>query len=94
MARKNKNHIRMSWGDRIFGIVNFVIVTLLMIAMVYPFYYCVILAFNDGVDATQPGIYFWPRVFTLENQQLGKNRFRNCADHSRDICLRLWYVEV
>lgn len=67
MAKKNKNHIRMSLGDRIFGIVNFTIVTLLMIAMVYPFYYCVVLAFNDGVDATQPGIYFWPRVFTLEN---------------------------
>ena len=64
---KNPNRIRMSLGDRIFGIVNFTIVTLLILIMVYPFYYCVVLAFNDGVDATYPGIYFWPRVFTLEN---------------------------
>ena len=26
-----------------------------------------VLAFNDGVDATMPGIYFWPRIFSLEN---------------------------
>mgnify|MGYP003301500227 CR=1 FL=1 len=64
---KNPNRIRMSLGDRLFGIINFAVVTLLMIVMVYPFYYCVILAFNDGVDATYPGIYFWPRVFSLEN---------------------------
>ena len=64
---KNPNRIRMSLGDRLFGIVNFAIVTILIIIMVYPFYYCVVLAFNDGVDATYPGIYFWPRVFSLEN---------------------------
>lgn len=64
---KNPNRIKMSLGDRIFGAVNFTLVTLLMIVMVYPFYYCIILAFNDGVDATMPGIYFWPRIFSLEN---------------------------
>lgn len=64
---RNPNKIKMSFGDRIFGIVNFAIVTLLIVIMVYPFYYCVVLAFNDGVDATFPGIYFWPRLFSLEN---------------------------
>ncbi len=64
---KNPNKIRMSFGDRAFGVVNFIIVTLLILVMVYPFYYCMVMAFNDGVDATNPGIYFWPRKFSLEN---------------------------
>jgi len=38
-----------------------------MIVTVYPFYYCIVLSFNDGKDALFPGIYFWPRMFTLDN---------------------------
>ena len=66
-AVKRSNKIRQGMGDRIFGIINFFLVTLLIIFMIYPFYYCIILAFNDGYDAMKPGIYFWPRMFTLEN---------------------------
>jgi putative aldouronate transport system permease protein len=35
----------------------------------YPFYYILILSFNDGGDAIRGGIYFWPRSFSLENFQ-------------------------
>lgn len=33
----------------------------------YPFVYITIIAFNEGIDATLGGIYWWPRAFTLEN---------------------------
>jgi putative aldouronate transport system permease protein len=40
---------------------------LVTIVTIYPFYYVTILAFNDAVDATLGGIYFWPRRFSLNN---------------------------
>jgi putative aldouronate transport system permease protein len=35
--------------------------------MIYPFWNSVVLSFNDGEDAIQGGITFWPREFSLEN---------------------------
>lgn len=66
-VQKTRNKIRDSAGDRIFGIVNFISVTVLILLLLYPFYYCFILAFNDGMDAMEPGIYFFPRKFSLES---------------------------
>jgi len=34
---------------------------------VYPFIYVTAISFNESLDATRGGIYFWPRAFTLEN---------------------------
>jgi putative aldouronate transport system permease protein len=39
----------------------------IMLAMLYPFYYVIIISFNKGVDSLLGNIYFWPRSFTLEN---------------------------
>ena len=36
---------------------------------VYPFWNIFIISINDGQDALRGGLYFWPRVFTLENYQ-------------------------
>lgn len=33
----------------------------------YPIYYTLIMSLNDGKDAMQGGIYWWPRKFTLDN---------------------------
>lgn len=60
--RKNKSVI-----DKAFDTANYLFLTLFMLITVYPFYYSVILSFNSGKDAERGGIYFWPRLFTLEN---------------------------
>jgi putative aldouronate transport system permease protein len=36
----------------------------------YPFWYVLIVSFNQGNDFTRGGVYFWPRAFTLENYAL------------------------
>lgn len=46
---------------------NYVILTAFSLSIIYPFYYVVMLSFNDGTDAATGGIYWWPRVFTLDN---------------------------
>lgn len=59
--------MKRTWEDRLFDAVNYTLLTLLAIAMLYPFYYTVVCSFNDGMDLMRGGVYLWPRKFTLAN---------------------------
>jgi putative aldouronate transport system permease protein len=37
---------------------------------IYPFWYVLVLSFNDGQDALKGGVYFFPRAFTFRNYEL------------------------
>ena len=54
------------FGDKLFDIVNTAIMVFVVAICVYPFYYCVVISFNEGSDAMKGYIYFFPRVFTLK----------------------------
>ncbi|UVI27443.1 carbohydrate ABC transporter permease [Paenibacillus spongiae] len=52
---------------------------LIIVITLYPFYYCLVMSFNNGHDSNRGGIYLFPRVFTLanyevafQNHQMGK----------------------
>lgn len=45
----------------------YVVLLIIMLAMLYPFYYVVIVSFNRGSDSLLGGVYLWPRSVTLEN---------------------------
>jgi len=47
--------------------VNYTLLVMLAIVTLYPFWYCLALSFNNGMDTLKGGIYFLPRMFTLEN---------------------------
>jgi len=53
--------------DKIVDIVIFLFCTLILFVTVYPFYYILVVSFNEGICASIGGIYWWPRTFTLEN---------------------------
>lgn len=53
--------------DIAFDIVNYILLILIAFITIYPFYYILVISFNSGLDAARGGIYFWPRVFTLDN---------------------------
>ncbi len=38
-----------------------------LVIMLYPFWYCIIVSFNDANDFLKGPLYLWPRKFTLEN---------------------------
>ncbi len=61
--------IRQSPGYKAGMTVNYTLLVLLAIVTLYPFWYCLILSFNNGMDTLRGGIYFLPRMFTLENYQ-------------------------
>ena len=62
-----KKRLNKSREDHIFDAVNLFLLTLIAIITLYPFYYILILSFNEGNDAVLGGIYLFPRAFTLEN---------------------------
>ena len=61
------NKVRMSAFDRVVAVVPYVLVTLLCLLILLPYLNVVALSFNDGKDAARGGVYFWPRVWTLDN---------------------------
>ena len=60
-------YIKESPAGRAFDIANGVVLTLLMVMMIYPFWNVLVFAFNDGTDAVLGRLYFWPRVWSLAN---------------------------
>lgn len=67
---KQHTKIKMSRSDFAVQVIIYILITLLCILIIYPFWYMLILSFNEGADATKGGIYFWPRKFTLFNYQM------------------------
>ncbi len=61
--------IKSSKSDRVFDWVNYLLMFLLMIVMIYPFWNTIIISFNDALDGIKGNIYLWPRKFTLYNYQ-------------------------
>ncbi|MDO5422293.1 MAG: carbohydrate ABC transporter permease [Eubacteriales bacterium] len=58
---------RRTTEDWIVDGVIYLTCLIILIVTVYPFYYVLIVSFNEGIDASMGGIYWWPRKFTLEN---------------------------
>lgn len=61
--------IRRTAEDYILDGVNYLLLALIFIACLYPFYYLIVISFNDGMDTTLGGIYVWPRAFTTLNYE-------------------------
>ena len=45
----------------------YVISLLILFMTLYPFYFVFMLSFNEGIDSSMGGIYWFPRKFTLVN---------------------------
>ncbi len=69
MSAKNPNKIRRTREDWAVDTVVYIIMAVVFLACLYPFYYSLVISFNEGIDASRGGIFFWPRKFTLENYQ-------------------------
>ena len=63
-VRKTNNRIKR---DRVFPIVNVIILVLLCFITLYPVINTVAYSFNDGTDALRGGIGLWPRVFSTKS---------------------------
>ncbi|MFM9277115.1 carbohydrate ABC transporter permease [Paenibacillus jiagnxiensis] len=58
---------RKTAGEAVFDAVNNVVMLIICFVTLYPIWYVLVHSFNDGADAMQGGIFWVPRVFSLDN---------------------------
>lgn len=58
---------KLSAGEKVFKIVNYLLIIALCLSIILPFLNILALAFNPGKDAEKGGIFFWPRIWSFEN---------------------------
>jgi len=62
--------IKESISDKAFHITASIILFIIGIVMLYPFYYLLIYSLNEPLDAMRGGLYFWPRRFSTISYRL------------------------
>lgn len=67
MARKVKNGIRKGPGEIVFECVNYFLLTMIALSMLYPFIYVLAISLNDANDSQLGGIWLFPRVLSFES---------------------------
>ena len=67
MPKLLKSKKRRSTGDRIFDIVNCILLVIIAFTMIYPFYYVLVQSFSEGLSAMSDKSYLWPKNFTTDN---------------------------
>ncbi|QHW33101.1 carbohydrate ABC transporter permease [Paenibacillus rhizovicinus] len=60
---------RKTAGEATFDAFNVIVMLLICFITIYPIWYVLVNAFNDGQDAMRGGIYWWPRVASLDSFQ-------------------------
>ncbi|AEE95418.1 carbohydrate ABC transporter permease [Mahella australiensis] len=66
---KNNRIKRNSLEPVIFHTVNTLLMLIVVVVMLYPFWNTVAVSFNNAMDTLKGGITLWPRKFTLYNYQ-------------------------
>ncbi|MEC0231395.1 carbohydrate ABC transporter permease [Paenibacillus alba] len=58
---------RRTFKEAAFDQANNVLMLAICFATLYPIWYVLVNSFNDGNDAMRGGIYWWPRMFSLDS---------------------------
>lgn len=59
--------MKRSRSEIIFDTLNVTLMVLFAFICIYPFFYVLVVSFNDGKDAMRGGLFLFPREFSLEN---------------------------
>ncbi|MCB0189981.1 MAG: carbohydrate ABC transporter permease, partial [Caldilineaceae bacterium] len=66
VASSRKRHIQESPVDRLFNLVNYTILTIFLIVVLYPLIYVVSASFSDGAAVIAGKVVLWPVDFSLK----------------------------
>lgn len=61
------NYLKKSMQDKLFDIINYFFMIVLMFIMIFPFWNTIVISLNEAIDGIKGNLYFWPRVFTFNN---------------------------
>ena len=59
--------IKSTRGEKVFNVFNIIFMLSVCFLSAYPIWFVIVNSLNEGQDALRGGIYFWPRIFSLEN---------------------------
>lgn len=66
-GKASQRGIRLTTEDKVVNVYILLLMIFVFFITAYPFYYVLVLSFNEGTDALAGGIYLWPRVWSFEN---------------------------
>lgn len=67
MSAKSRNRIRLTTEDKVLDTFIYIFLAVVFFICAYPFWYGLVISFNDSVDTSLGGVYFFPRVWTFDN---------------------------
>ena len=70
MAKKLHKGIRKGPGEIVFEAVNYFVLGLIALSMLYPFIYVLAISLNDANDSKLGGIWLYPRVLSFESYKI------------------------
>ena len=65
-----RSYLKRGLGSKIFDVFNVTILLIFTFLVVYPFWNQLVYSFNDGIDSARGGLYFWPRIFSIQSYAL------------------------
>ena len=74
MMARRKIYSRRTFEDRVFDIINYILMIFLIIITLYPFINVIAVSLNDPLDSIKGGIYLKPRKPTLYNYRVVLSR--------------------
>ena len=81
-----RSRIHKSAGSWAFDLFNYLLLTLFCLTILLPFWYLLVLSFDEFGNVTAQDFFLWPRAFTLENY---KTVAENPASLARRACVLL-----
>lgn len=58
---------RRTYKEAAFDQFNVIVMLVICFVTIYPIWYVLVNSFNEGNDAMRGGIYWWPRVFSIDS---------------------------
>ena len=58
--------MKLTFGEKIFSVVNYILITLFMLACIYPFLYIVATSFSSNRAIVSGEVFLWPIEFSME----------------------------
>lgn len=71
MAKREKSRgLRKGPGEKVFDAVNYFLLTVIALSMLYPFIYVLAISLNDPNDSQLGGIWLYPRVLSFDSYRI------------------------
>ncbi|NIK77853.1 putative aldouronate transport system permease protein [Paenibacillus castaneae] len=62
--------MKLSSSDKTLHIIIYILLIILGMVTLYPFWNSAVISFNVGMDTSRGGVTIWPRQFTLDNYKI------------------------